>query len=291
MSAPLVSVVMPSLNQAEFIAAAIDSVLGQDYPAIELIVADGASSDGTPALLARRAAADARLRWTSAADDGPAQALNRALGGVRGTLVGWLNSDDLYAPGAVARAVAAFAAHPDWLLAYGEAVHVDAAGAVLGPYPTRPPATPAAGFAEGCFICQPTVFFRRTLPVLLGPLDESLRTAFDFDYWLRAFAAFPGRIGFVAALQACSRLHPDCITRRQRRTVILEGMQVLARHLGSAPKEWFATYVDEVADLPENRQHPERCRPDVAEAFAVARQWLRPEDVRELELLLKARLQ
>ncbi|MDP1547478.1 MAG: glycosyltransferase family 2 protein [Anaerolineales bacterium] len=283
---PLVSVVMPSLNQVEFIGAAIDSVLGQDYPHLELIVADGGSTDGTVELLAARQSADARLHWQSGKDTGPAQAINSALKLVRGTVVGWLNSDDLYAPGAIRRAVTALQANPKWLLVYGHGVHVDGFGLPLHRYPTLPPATPITQFAEGCFICQPTVFARRTLWQLLGPLDQSLKAAFDFEYWLRTFSAFPGRIGFVDATQAHSRLHAGCITVRMRRTVAMEGMQVLARHLGSAPKEWLLTYVNELLADPEVAGTLDM-RAHVDETLAVARQWLRQDDLPGLKLILK----
>jgi glycosyltransferase involved in cell wall biosynthesis len=104
---PLVSVVMPSLNQAEFIVSAVQSVLSQSYGHLELIVADGGSTDGTLALLQQQQGLDSRLRWMSEPDTGPADALNKALRRARGTIVGWLNSDDLYAEGAIDRAVQA----------------------------------------------------------------------------------------------------------------------------------------------------------------------------------------
>jgi len=243
---PLVSVVMPSLNQGRFIEAAIDSVLGQGYPHVELIVADGASSDDTVHRLGRRAQTDRRLRWFSETDTGPADALNKALARVRGTIIGWLNADDLYAPGAINRAVAAFEGNSSWLMVYGHGEHVDVDGRVTGCYPTLPPQTPFLKFTEGCFVCQPTVFFRRTMVVLLGNLDASLKTAFDFDYWLRAFSFFPDRIGFVDAVQAGSRIHDGCITLRSRRRVMLEGMQLLSDHLGVSPQHWVLTYADEL---------------------------------------------
>ncbi|MCX7144138.1 MAG: glycosyltransferase [Proteobacteria bacterium] len=130
----LVSVVMPSLNQVKFIDTAIDSVLGQDYPNIELIVADGGSDDGTVELLKARQTGDGRLRWSSQPDSGPAAAVNGALAQVRGTVVGWLNSDDVYAPGAVRRAVDALEANPNWLMVYGHGQHVDGEGKALDDY-------------------------------------------------------------------------------------------------------------------------------------------------------------
>ena len=63
---------------------------------------------------------------------------------------------------------------------------------------------------------------------LLGPLNETLKTTFDYEYWLKAFRGFPERIGFVDHVLAYSRLHQDCITVKQRRQVALEGIQLLS---------------------------------------------------------------
>lgn len=282
---------MPSLNQAEFIGRAIESVLSQDYPHIELIVADGGSEDGTITILEQHRARDARLRWFSRNDHGPAHALNDALSSVRGTTIGWLNSDDLYTPGAVRRAQNALDANGNWLMVYGLGQHIDTHDTVLNDYPTLPPSTPVHQFSQGCFICQPTMFFRRSACILLGKLDETMKASFDFDYWMRAFSAFPERIGFVDAVQAYSRLHDACITLRMRRTVALEGMRVLARYLGSAPKEWLLTYVDELlaeeadgAVLPNMQEH-------VQLAIDEAAAWMTLNEKNELEAAVRQRLQ
>lgn len=279
---PMVSVVMPSMNQAGFIEAAMESVLGQPYPRVELIVADGGSRDGTLGLLAERQARDPRLRWFSGPDRGPAQALNKALRQARGTIIGWLNSDDLYTPGAIPRAVSALESHGDWLMVYGHGLHIDARGVPLDDYPTLLPTTPVSWFANGCFICQPTVFFRRTLFLLLGGLDEELMVAFDFEYWLRAFRFVPQRIGFVDVLQAESRLHQDCITRKLRRNVTLESMKVLARHLGQAPGLWLRTYLEEVLAMHAQGVGVNGLRQDLLATVQEAAPWMDPDQVRKL---------
>jgi hypothetical protein len=180
---------------------------------------------------------------------------------------------------------------PEWLMVYGHGEHIDASGSFLGRYPSLPPETHFARFAQGCFICQPTVFFKRTLWLLLGPLDEGLKTAFDFDYWLRAFKQLPGRIGFVDRVQAQSRLHDDCITQRQRRTVILEGMQLLAHHLGHAPKEWLLTYVAEMLAAPPGQCDIGNLRHDVTDLLEQVNPWLLPDDLDELRGILDKRLE
>ena len=244
---PLVSVVMPSLNQVQFLEAAVRSVLEQDYPNLELIVADGMSTDGSLELLMQlQAEYGERLRWSSQHDGGAAQALNHAIGQAQGDVLGWLNSDDLYAPEAVARAIAHFEKHPNHQMVYGEGQHINVADEVLGNYPTKPPSTPLDVFANGSFICQPTVFMRREALAQVGALDAMIRTAFDFDLFVRFFKRYPRQIGLVRRVQAFSRLHTACMTQRLRRQVALDGMHVVAKELGTVPEHWFWTHVDEM---------------------------------------------
>ncbi|WP_313034739.1 glycosyltransferase [Massilia alkalitolerans] len=290
MQSPLVSVVMPSMNQPAFIDAAITSVLSQDYPNIELIVADGGSRADTLDILSRRRRQDGRLRYFSRPDRGPAHALNDAMDAVRGTVIGWLNSDDMYAPGAISRAMAVLAEQPRLLMVYGQGQHIDGKDQPIGDYPTLPPSTPASRFKEGCFICQPTMFLRRSARILMGKLDEGLKASFDFEYWLRAFTAFPERIGFVDQVQAYSRLHDDCITMRMRRTVALEGMRVLARHLGSAPKEWLLTYTDELLAQDPVERGVDDVEAHLREAASLAAAWMTDKEQTELETALTRRL-
>lgn len=245
---PRVSVVMPSLNQVEFLETAVTSVLDQTFDDLELIVADGLSTDGTVQLLARLAGRyRGRLIWSSCADTGPADALNSAMAKARGRIVGWLNSDDLYLPGAINRAVDFFDHNPSAKLLYGNARHVDSSGEDLGPYPTLPPSS-VDQFRFGCFICQPSVFIHRSVIDELGFLDTAYATAFDFDFWLRCFRRYAGAIHMVPDVQCFSRLHPRCITRTARRNVALESMSIIAKNFGAAPATWFWTHANECAD-------------------------------------------
>ncbi|WP_373976105.1 glycosyltransferase [Chitinibacter sp. SCUT-21] len=236
---------MPSYNQAQFIEYSVRSVLSQ--PVGSLFVADGGSRDGTVAILKRlQAEFGSRLIFVSEPDQGPASAINKALRLAQDDIIGWLNSDDLYTPGTVEAVLAAFAQHPDWQMLYGEANHIDAFGQVIDRYPTLPPSIGIDAFRAGCFICQPTVFLRREVFDRVGLLDETIATAFDFEYWLRIFSAFPDQIGFIPQCLALSRLHDDCITVRLREQVAVDGIRVIARHLGQAPITWLATLTDEL---------------------------------------------
>jgi glycosyltransferase involved in cell wall biosynthesis len=242
---PLVSVVMPSYNQAEYIEEAICSVLNQSYKEIELIVVDGASTDDTIEIVSIIGKEDPRLSWISEPDNGPAHAINKALSKVRGTIVGWLNTDDVYLPGAVERAVSVIS-DPDYpILVYGHADLIDREGRLVSSYPTLPPSAGINAFSDGCFICQPSVFLQAIAVKLIGPLDESLKTSFDYDWWIRAFRYFEGRIGFIENIQAQSRVHENCITYKNRELIAIEGLLTVLRHFGRIEFHWILSYVKE----------------------------------------------
>lgn len=278
---------MPTRNQAEFLPAAVDSVLMQAEGLaadLELVVADGVSTDGTQALLAElETRHPGRIRWCSEPDAGPADAVNKAVARARGDIIGWLNSDDLYVRGAATRALESFAARPELVMVYGEGDHVDLDGRHLGRYPTRRPDTPLSAWADGCWICQPTAFFRRDAFDALGGLDRSLRTAFDYEFWLRLFKAYPGRVGHVDALQALSRLHGGGITLRMREQVAMEGLEVVHRHLGAAPGHWLVTHVGEALAACPFDAEVETVRRHLLELADRAQPWLGPEGAAQLK--------
>lgn len=242
-----ISLVMPSFNQGRFIGQALASVLDGPDAADEVIVLDNLSTDGTADLLADlKARHPDRLSVLRQADGGQGDALNKGFALATGDLIGWLNADDVLVGGALARMRAMFAAQPGLALAHGNARWIDTDGRDLGPYPVRADGL-LHDFREGCFVCQPTVLLRREVLVALGPLDERLETAMDFDLWLRAWARYPGRIGFVPEVQALQRRHGGAKTERLRATVFVESMQVLHRHGLEVPDRWPLSYAEEVA--------------------------------------------
>ena len=106
---PLVSIITPSLNQGKFIRAAIESVLNQDYEQIEYIVIDGGSTDDTLSILEEY---KGRLTYISEPDEGQSNAINKGFRMAHGSIVAWLNSDDVYEPGCVSHAVELMEADP-----------------------------------------------------------------------------------------------------------------------------------------------------------------------------------
>ncbi|MBM4134849.1 MAG: glycosyltransferase [Nitrospira sp.] len=181
---PLVSIVTPSFNQAGFIEGTIRSVLEQDYPNVEYLVLDGGSSDGSAQVIKRY---EHRLAyWTSEPDKGQADAINRGWRMARGEILAYLNADDQYLPGAMARAVELFSRHPDVGIVYGSCYSVLPTG-------TRYEYVPAEYSLERLllenFIPQPAVFIRRSVLDQVGLLDDSLHYCLDYDLWLRAALA------------------------------------------------------------------------------------------------------
>jgi glycosyltransferase involved in cell wall biosynthesis len=201
-AAPLVSIITPSYNQAAYLETTMQSVLGQDYPNIEYIVIDGGSTDGSPELIQRYAP---RLAgWVSEKDRGQTDAINKGFARAKGDILAWLNSDDIYLPGAIRAAVAAFQDNPEAGLIYGDASFIDEKGRRIGSFPARQ--TSYRLLRQGyVHIPQQAAFFRADLWRQVGPLDPSFYFAMDYDLWVRLAARAP--LIYTRQLWASFRLH------------------------------------------------------------------------------------
>ena len=230
---PLVSIVMPTRNHAQFIRESIDSVLGQSYDNVELLVMDGASTDETVEIL--KSYGD-RIRWISEPDEGQADAINKGMKLLNGEILAYLNSDDILLPGALETAVRFFNDHPECDMVYGNADYIDADGAVIGKYNT-------ADYSLGrlmhdCCVCQPAAFWRRRIAERIGPFDVSMQTAMDYEYWLR-MATSGAIIRHTPKKLAQSRLHEDAKTLAMRGIIYREVFQICEKHGGYVSLSYY----------------------------------------------------
>ena len=236
-----ISIVTPSYNQGRFIEKTIKSVLSQDIQDMEYWVVDGGSTDGTLRILQQY---DDRLNWVSEKDAGQTDAVNKGIRFSDGDIIGWLNSDDIYYPGALAAVRNYFVQHPEVQILYGDADHIDETDGLIEPYPTEE--WNYDRLLETCFICQPAVFFRRSLVEQVGELSTILQYCMDYEYWLRI-----GKITAMAHLPirlAGSRLYPETKTLGSRQKVHEEILSMVCNVSGRFSLRWASNLGHVIAE-------------------------------------------
>jgi glycosyltransferase involved in cell wall biosynthesis len=178
----LVSVVTPSLNQARFLEATLQSVAEQDYPNIEHLILDGGSSDETVNILTRWGEMP-HILWTSGPDGGQADAIQRGIDAARGNVVGWLNSDDIYLDShVIADVMSLFAKGAD--VVTGGGWYISETGTRLEPIPVRADALRFRTLRHVDWVLQPATFVRKAI-LTESRLDTSLHYAFDWDLFIQ----------------------------------------------------------------------------------------------------------
>lgn len=241
----LVSIVTPSYQQGRFIERTLESVWRQrNNPAIaiEHIVMDGGSTDGTLPILERWRG---RILFSTGPDGGQSAAINAGMAVAGGEILAYLNSDDVYYDGAVATAIAAFEADPEVDVVYGDADYVDSDDRVIAPYPTEEWSLERLKLV--CFLCQPAVFFRRRVLVQSGLFDPRLNHCMDYEYWLR-LAKSGLRFVHIPVKLAASRLHPATKTLGSPQAAHTEINDMLKEHIGTIPDTWLSNYAYAVLD-------------------------------------------
>jgi glycosyltransferase involved in cell wall biosynthesis len=224
---PLVSIITPTLNRADYLESTRRSIALQTYPFIEHIVVDGGSTDGTLDLLRRWGGQN--LRWVSSPDNGMYEAINRGLRMAHGEVVAYLNSDDLYFPWTVDTIVQAFRQDSRADFVFGDVVLWDTArGETLLHW--QMPFDLDYVRRSGVLV-QPGVFWRRNVMDEGGLFDESLRLVADCDYWMKMGAHH--RFVKVNEFLAVERNHLDTLRRLQPGAVEAELASVRARYVRS----------------------------------------------------------
>jgi len=201
-----ISIITPSLNQGQYIEDALLSVMKQDYKPLEHIVVDGASIDNTINVL-RHYEKKYPLNWISRPDGGQSEALNQGLSIATGDIIGWLNADDMYMPKVFEYIAAHFKNRPDTAWLYGNTYWTDESRCVLiqrkpGPFDLK------KLICRYQYMDQPSVFFRRHVPEMIGGIDNQLHYTMDYDFIIRMGIRFPG--DYINKSLSAYRLHTDC---------------------------------------------------------------------------------
>jgi glycosyltransferase involved in cell wall biosynthesis len=230
-SQPLISVVTPSFNQAAYLQQTIRSVLAQEGAAVEYWIMDGGSTDGSQAII--QAHKDRLAGWASEPDSGQAEAINKGWARSTGEVLGWLNSDDWYCPGALRRVAEEFAAHPDMLILAGDCLMADPVGETIGRKAARPFDTGRMLLTGGDVPGQPAVFIRRSVYEAVGPLRDDLHYTLDFEYWLRISLRWPPeRMRCLHAPLAAVRVWPGAKTSKGVQAISEEHRRILDDYFG-----------------------------------------------------------
>lgn len=183
---PSLTIVMPAYNAVRTISRSLDSIRAQARADVEVVVVDGGSTDGTVELLRRRS----DVRWISEPDRGLSDAYNKGATLASAPVLGWLNADDVYLPGALDAVIAAFAADPEAAWLVGQCVIVDADGREIRSGVTRYKNALLARYGYRLHLTQnfvpaPATFFRRDAFYAVGGMDATLRYSMDYDLYLR----------------------------------------------------------------------------------------------------------
>jgi glycosyltransferase involved in cell wall biosynthesis len=188
---PAVSVIMPAFNVAPYIGEAIESVLGQTYTDLELLVVDDGSTDGSDVIAEGYAARDSRVRVIRQTNGGISTARNHALRIATSPVIAILDSDDAWDPAYLLEQMSILNTRANVDVVTGNAWFLGSSqnGRPARPWPDlRPAPTLADMLADETAVFIMSIFRRRVYEAI-GPFDESLRTNEDYDFWLRAACA------------------------------------------------------------------------------------------------------
>ena len=226
---PLVTIITPAFNRADYLGDVIESVLQQDYPNIEHIVLDDGSTDSTSQVIGRFTP---RIRAVSHANIGETRTVNRGFELATGEILGVVNSDDPLLPGAVRSAVRALTSHPDLVVVYPDWVMIDQNGSVLENVTTHEYNYVDMIRWHHC-VPGPGTFFRHELADVLGGRDLQFRYVADFDFWLRAGLVGPFRR--LPETLATFRSHPGGATSKAQGRAMAEEHLRLVRKIFALP--------------------------------------------------------
>lgn len=217
---PLVSIITPSFNQAEYIEETIKSVLNQDYPNIEYIIVDGGSIDGSVEIIKKYA--DRLSWWISEPDDGQSDAINKGVLRANGDIVAWLNSDDIYLSGTIAKAVSALSEDPDIGMVYADQQSINAGGKAFNTIHYKQ--YDLTDLLAMRVIGQPTVFMRKEVLDRAGDLNKEFNFLMDHHLWIRMFQLADAK--YNQDLWAAARFHSSAKNVQMAEGFVLDALKI-----------------------------------------------------------------
>jgi glycosyltransferase involved in cell wall biosynthesis len=222
---PKISIVVPSFNQAKYIELTLRSILDQNYPNLELIVIDGGSKDESPEIIRRY---ESQIEfWRSEPDGGQTQGIIKGMAHATGEILCFLNSDDLFEPGALTEVGEYFAAHPDVDAVYGDTLWIDADGKPLRPQ-REIPFNRFIWLYTYNYVPGMSMFWRRSIYERAGGFNPEYQLAFDADLWIRF--SDHGKIGHVKRQWSRMRFYLEQKNRRLREASDREEMHIRSRY-------------------------------------------------------------
>ena len=217
----LVSFIVPTLNQADFLNRCLDSCLTQTIPNFEVVVQDGGSKDGSLDILRTYGNS---VDWVSEPDSGQSDAINKAIDRCNGEVIAWINSDDYYPTDRVAETICtAFDSDAELDIVYGDGLFIDTSEKPLRKFSSFQFSNPRQTLIQRPTspVAQPALFFKRKLFVRVGKLREDLHWAMDHELWFRMFSA-ARRWKYIPEVFAHQTFHPDAKSIRGMKTQFRE---------------------------------------------------------------------
>lgn len=235
------SVVTPSFNQAEFLQRCIDSVANQTHPAIEHLLFDPGSNDGSRDI----AAAAPTVTLIAEPDEGQGDAVARGMVRASGDIIAWVNSDDEYHdPEVFARVNARFEADPDLDILFGKGIYTGRDDEYLrDAYVIKSADELGWRFPKEVGVLQPATFIRKRLIDRIGPVSKDYHFCMDYEFWIRSLQS-GAKFAHEPTNLAKARYWSDNKTLGQRGESIREVMDMLKSKYGLVHVDWVKRYAD-----------------------------------------------
>ncbi|TYL85909.1 glycosyltransferase family 2 protein [Bradyrhizobium cytisi] len=226
-----ITVVVPSYNQGRFVDETITSLLDQNYPALDILVMDGGSTDDTVERLKHYGD---RITWVSERDNGQSHAIAKGFARAREGWITWLNSDDVQSNRALWAVNEVVARNLDAEVVVGQGHYMDEDGSNHRPYPTikvGPDVDVALEMFEKGYLAQPSIFFRTSAYANIGGINPALRFCMDYDLWAR-FALAGCRFAACDVDISGNRWYATTKSAGQTLELLAEVTAVQVRHFG-----------------------------------------------------------